>query len=194
MSRSSWTATAAGRRRAGLPRLAGHRAGVEALRKTRSRRRRDRHRVAYRLCLLVGELVAAEVRSQRPDGPAASCSSAATSPNCTRMACRVRIIGDRTGLQPDIKALLDEAEALTAANRALNLVIAFNYGGRDEIVRAARKIAAGGRRRGELDSRRDHAGGLRRTLDTARHSRSGSRHPHQRRAAAFEFPAVAGGL
>ena len=33
---------------------------------------------------------------------------------------RVRVIGDRTGLQPDIKALLDEAEALTALNRALN--------------------------------------------------------------------------
>ena len=54
---------------------------------------------------------------------------------------RVRIIGDRTGLQPDIKALLDEAEALTALNRALTLVIAFNYGGRDEIARAARKMA-----------------------------------------------------
>jgi undecaprenyl diphosphate synthase len=44
-------------------------------------------------------------------------------------------------LQPDIRKLLTEAESLTAANTALNLVIAFNYGARDELVRAARKIA-----------------------------------------------------
>src|SRR5690606_21602906 len=54
---------------------------------------------------------------------------------------RVRILGDRANLQPDIKALLEEAETLTAGNAALTLVIAFNYGGRDEIVRAAQKLA-----------------------------------------------------
>ncbi len=54
---------------------------------------------------------------------------------------RVLVIGDRAGLSPDIKALLEEAEALTAGNSNMNLVIAFNYGARDEIVRAARKIA-----------------------------------------------------
>jgi undecaprenyl diphosphate synthase len=51
------------------------------------------------------------------------------------------VIGERQGLAPDIAQLLDEAESLTANNRSLNLVIAFNYGGRDEIVRAARSIA-----------------------------------------------------
>ncbi|MEM6463353.1 MAG: isoprenyl transferase [Pseudomonadota bacterium] len=55
---------------------------------------------------------------------------------------RVRIIGDRQTLQPDILALLTEAEDLTRANRSLELVIAFNYGGRDDITRAARKLAA----------------------------------------------------
>ncbi|TIS74425.1 MAG: di-trans,poly-cis-decaprenylcistransferase, partial [Mesorhizobium sp.] len=54
---------------------------------------------------------------------------------------RVRVIGDREGLQPDIRGLLQEAESLTAGNEALTLVIAFNYGGRDEIVRTARKLA-----------------------------------------------------
>ena len=54
---------------------------------------------------------------------------------------RVRIIGERDGLQPDIADLLREAEALTALNRDMTLVIAFNYGGRDEILRAARKMA-----------------------------------------------------
>ena len=47
--------------------------------------------------------------------------------------------------------MLDEAEQLTAGNSAMNLVIAFNYGGRDEIVRAARRIADAAAR-GELES------------------------------------------
>ena len=69
-------------------------------------------------------------------------------------------------MQADIKALLDEAEALTALNRALNLIIAFNYGGRDEIARAARKLAEGGGSRADR-RRRGHPGDLCRDLDTA---------------------------
>ena len=59
---------------------------------------------------------------------------------------RVRVIGGREGLAPDIAALLDEAEELTRANRGLTLVVAFNYGGRQEIVEAARRLAARRRR------------------------------------------------
>lgn len=55
---------------------------------------------------------------------------------------RVRVIGERSNLAEDIVALLSEAETLTAENTGLNLVVAFNYGGRNEIVRAVRKIAA----------------------------------------------------
>ena len=54
---------------------------------------------------------------------------------------RVRIIGERAGLQKDIRSLLEEAEHLTVDNQSLTLVIAFNYGARDEIARAARKVA-----------------------------------------------------
>ena len=54
---------------------------------------------------------------------------------------RVRIIGEREGLTADIRALLAEAEDLTCENDGLTLAIAFNYGGRQEIVRAVRKIA-----------------------------------------------------
>jgi undecaprenyl diphosphate synthase len=54
---------------------------------------------------------------------------------------RVRVIGERAGLPPDIIALLDEAEALTRANRGLSLIVAFNYGARQEIVEAARALA-----------------------------------------------------
>lgn len=52
----------------------------------------------------------------------------------------VRIIGSREGLQPDILDLITTTEAKTAHNNQLFLNIAFNYGGRDEIVRAAQKL------------------------------------------------------
>jgi len=54
---------------------------------------------------------------------------------------KIRVIGERDNLEGDIQALLTQAEDMTAANDGLNLVVAFNYGGRGEIVRAARKIA-----------------------------------------------------
>ncbi|MGV6819790.1 MAG: isoprenyl transferase [Parvularcula sp.] len=55
---------------------------------------------------------------------------------------RVRIIGDRQALPDDIRALVLDAERRTADNTGYTLQIAFNYGGRDEIVRAASKLAA----------------------------------------------------
>ncbi len=54
---------------------------------------------------------------------------------------RVRIIGERDGLDPEIRRLLDEAEQLTRENDGLLLVVAFNYGGRQEIARAAMRVA-----------------------------------------------------
>ncbi|MBL8574766.1 MAG: isoprenyl transferase [Hyphomicrobiaceae bacterium] len=54
---------------------------------------------------------------------------------------RVRIIGSREGVPRDIAALLDEAEMTTAGNTGLTLVVAFNYGARQEIARAARELA-----------------------------------------------------
>jgi undecaprenyl diphosphate synthase len=54
---------------------------------------------------------------------------------------RVRIIGARDNLQSDILDLLVEAEENTRQNDGLNLVIAFNYGARDEIARAAKRLA-----------------------------------------------------
>jgi undecaprenyl diphosphate synthase len=55
---------------------------------------------------------------------------------------RVRVIGERKGLEADIERLLVEAEELTKTNDGLTLVVAFNYGARQEIVRAVRSIAA----------------------------------------------------
>jgi undecaprenyl diphosphate synthase len=58
-----------------------------------------------------------------------------------REGVRVRVIGARTGLQRDIAEIIENAEAKTRHNDKLNLTIAFNYGGQDEIARAARRIA-----------------------------------------------------
>lgn len=55
---------------------------------------------------------------------------------------RIRVIGSRENLRGDILPLLIEAEETTRHNTGLTLVIAFNYGARDEIARAARKLAA----------------------------------------------------
>ncbi len=56
-------------------------------------------------------------------------------------AVRIKVIGHRDNLQPDIRSLLEEAETLTKLNQGLTLVVAFNYGGRQEIAAAARAIA-----------------------------------------------------
>lgn len=54
---------------------------------------------------------------------------------------RVRIIGERAGLSADILALIERAERRTAPNSKFGLTIAFNYGGQAELVRAAKSIA-----------------------------------------------------
>jgi undecaprenyl diphosphate synthase len=58
-----------------------------------------------------------------------------------REGVRVRIAGEREGLSTDLRAIIERVETRTAANTSFNLVIAFNYGGRDEIARAARRLA-----------------------------------------------------
>ncbi|MFN4184754.1 MAG: isoprenyl transferase [Hyphomonas sp.] len=55
---------------------------------------------------------------------------------------RVRIIGLRDGLPQDIERLVRLAEQETSANTKFNLTIAFNYGSRDELLRAAKALAA----------------------------------------------------
>jgi undecaprenyl diphosphate synthase len=78
---------------------------------------------------------------------------------------RVRIIGVRESLEPEILKLLEEAETLTRNNTGLLLVVAFNYGARQEIARAAQRLAleavAGRIRPDEIDEN-----ALARYLDT----------------------------
>jgi len=54
---------------------------------------------------------------------------------------RVRFIGDRVRLDRKLITLMDELEALTAPNDRVHLTIALNYGGRDEVARATRRLA-----------------------------------------------------
>jgi undecaprenyl diphosphate synthase len=54
---------------------------------------------------------------------------------------RLRVIGDRTKFAADIIELIENAERITADNTKLNLVIALNYGGRHDILNAAKQLA-----------------------------------------------------
>ncbi|WP_372603730.1 polyprenyl diphosphate synthase [Actibacterium sp.] len=78
---------------------------------------------------------------------------------------RVRFIGDRDRLEPKLVALMNELEELTAGNDLVHLTVAINYGGRDEVARAtkrlAREVAAG-----RLDPEDVDAETLARFLDT----------------------------
>ncbi len=124
----------------GLPRFAGHRAGVEALRRT----------VRAAGDIGVEWLTVYAFSSENWSRPQAEVSDLMgllklfirrDLAELHASNVRVRVIGDRAGLAKDIVRLLEEAEALTRGNTKLNLVIAFNYGGRDEILRAARRLA-----------------------------------------------------
>jgi undecaprenyl diphosphate synthase len=124
----------------GLPRAEGHRRGVEALRRTV----RAAGEMGIKILTIfsfsaenwsrpaseIGELMGLLRRFVRNDLA-----------DLHRNNIRVRVIGERTGLDPDIGRLLVEAEELTKNNDGLTLVVAFNYGARQEIVRAARRIA-----------------------------------------------------
>ncbi|MDE2184509.1 MAG: isoprenyl transferase [Alphaproteobacteria bacterium] len=54
---------------------------------------------------------------------------------------RVRIIGNRTRVDPDILQMIEEAERSTLGNTGINLTFAFDYGGQEEIAAAARELA-----------------------------------------------------
>lgn len=66
--------------------------------------------------------------------------------SCLKTAAKndmvVRVIGDKSGLDDDIREKIDELEKASANNGGLNFQIAINYGSRDEIVRSVRKVMA----------------------------------------------------
>ena len=67
-----------------------------------------------------------------------------------RNGIQLRVIGDRAGLPGDIRALIEETEALSRDNQRVIVIMALNYGSRREITEAARRLAAEARA-GRLD-------------------------------------------
>ncbi len=124
----------------GLPRSAGHRQGVEAVRRavraagdlgiktltiysfSTENWSRPQTEVTFLL-----ELMRRFIRQDVADLHASG--------------VRVQIIGDRTKLDPAIIRMIEDAEKLTRNNTAVNLIVAFNYGSRQEITRAAATMA-----------------------------------------------------
>ncbi len=125
----------------GLPRTAGHRRGVEAVRET----------VKAATDLGIGYLTLYGFSSENWNRPPPEVDDLmgllrfylrSEIAELHREGVRLRSIGDRARLAPDIVRLIEEAEERTRANVKLNLTIALSYGGRNEILRAVRLIAA----------------------------------------------------
>jgi undecaprenyl diphosphate synthase len=130
----------------GQPRSAGHRQGVEALRRT--------VRAAGELG--IGVLTLYSFSSENWSRPASEVRFLlellrrfirTDVADLHQANVRVMMIGDRDGLDASLRLMVEEAEALTRNNEGMKLVIAFNYGSRQEITRAlqsiARKVADG---------------------------------------------------
>ncbi|MBI1205881.1 MAG: isoprenyl transferase [Azospirillum sp.] len=124
----------------GLPRTAGHRKGVEAVRRTVKAARE----------LGIGYLTLFSFSSEnwaRPDGEVSDLMQLlrfylrSEIADLHKSGVRLRVIGDRSRLAPDIIKLIDNAEAVTGGNTNLTLVVALSYGARQELVLAARRLA-----------------------------------------------------
>jgi undecaprenyl diphosphate synthase len=124
----------------GLPRVEGHRRGVEALRRT----------VRAAADLGISVLTIFSFSSENWSRPPSEIRDLMgllrrfirkDLVELHKSNVRVRIIGERDDLDRDICLLLREAEDLTRGNDGLTLVVAFNYGARQEIASAARRLA-----------------------------------------------------
>jgi undecaprenyl diphosphate synthase len=126
--------------RRGLPRHAGHPAGVEAVRKV------IEHCVQRKIQVLtlfafssenwrrpkneVGLIMDLFIRSLRKEAR-----------RLQRNGVRLKVIGDRSAFSEKLQQRIQEVEALTADNQVLVLQVAANYGGRWDVLQAARRLA-----------------------------------------------------
>ncbi len=124
----------------GLPRTAGHREGVAAARRAIE--------TAQDLGLTHLTLYSFSTENWgRPESEVRDLMGLMRSyiesdlPRLIKENVRVKIIGDKKNLPTDIRILVERAERKTAHNTGHFLQIAFNYGGRDEILRAVRSMA-----------------------------------------------------
>ena len=125
----------------GLPRTAGHKRGAEAVRTTIEAAIEE----GVRYLTLYGF---SSENWKRPESEVNDLMGLlryylrSEIGELNKQGIQFKVIGDRSRLAGDIVSLIDEAEALTADNATLTLVLALSYGGRAEIVRAARHMAA----------------------------------------------------
>lgn len=124
----------------GLPRSAGHKAGIDAVRRavkaasdsgveyltiysfSTENWSRPKTEVTF-LMELVRRFIRQDVAELHASG------------------VKIEIIGTRENLEPSMVKMLDDAERLTAGNSKLHLIVAFNYGSRHEILTAVQKLA-----------------------------------------------------
>ena len=126
--------------RRGLPRTLGHRAGVEALKRT----------VSAAPDLNIRWLTVFGFSTENWSRPAAEVAELMALPQryfetdiarLEREGVRVRVIGAREGLSSELVRIIEDAQRRTAHNDRFFLNIAFNYGGQADIVEAARQFA-----------------------------------------------------
>ena len=148
-----------------LPRVAGHKAGVDAVRKT--------VRAAKQLGLEALTLYAFSSENwKRPEDEISDLMGLmkrfilSDIDEFAHENVRLAIIGDYRKFKPDVVALIDEALARTAKNTATTLVVALNYGSHDEIARAARSLAVDVAA-GTIDAAAIDVGAITARLDTA---------------------------
>jgi undecaprenyl diphosphate synthase len=124
----------------GLPRIAGHKRGAEAVRRT----------VKAAAELGIAYLTLYGFSSENWKRPPTEVDDlmallrlylANEIEELDGNGVRLKVIGQRDRLHPEIVQLIQQAEARTAANRRLNLTVALSYGGRAEITEAARRVA-----------------------------------------------------
>jgi undecaprenyl diphosphate synthase len=148
-----------------LPRLAGHKQGAEAVRRT--------VRAAGDLGIEALTLYAFSSENWRR--PAAEIADLmgllrfyikAEIAELARNGVRLRIIGDYRKLEPDLVRMLDDAIEKTADNRKLTLAIALNYGSQDEILRVTKRLMREARA-GEIDPDALDDAAIEARLDTA---------------------------
>jgi undecaprenyl diphosphate synthase len=125
----------------GMPRSAGHKQGIEALRRTvktagdlgvevltiysfsTENWKRPKTEVIFLLDLF-RRFLRQDVAELHASG------------------VKIKMIGERQGLDKPLVKMIDDAEKLTANNTDMTLIVAFNYGGRQELVQALRSVAA----------------------------------------------------
>lgn len=134
----------------GLPRVVGHREGVQALKRT----------VEGAGALGVRCLTVFGFSTENWRRPAEEVSDlmglvrsyvASDLMRLAKAGVRIRVLGRRDGLPSDIAAIIDKAEADTAGNSRFMLQVAFNYGGRADIVDAANHALRAARATGADD-------------------------------------------